>query len=359
MESRGYNFSAGPAVLPLEVIETVKENLSNYAGCGMGVMELSHRGAPFTEIIQTCEANLRNLLSLSDDYAVLFTTGGASMQFSMVPMNLCAENQIASYVVTGSWAKNALKEAKRFRNVEVAGTSEDKNFCYLPKDLKVSDNAAYLHYTSNNTIFGTQFRTEPEVKNTVLVCDASSDMLHKKIDVNKYGVVYAGAQKNLGPAGVTLVIIRKDLLERCPENLPIMMNYKTYSENASLYNTPPAFPIYVVGEVLKWIGRNGGLDEMEKRNQEKAAILYEAIDGTDFYYCHADRDCRSLMNVTFRIKNNDLEPVFIKEATAQGFFDLKGHRSVGGLRASIYNAFPKQGVLDLVSFMKEFEKKNG
>ncbi len=352
---RIYNFSAGPAVLPVKVVEKVRDNLLNFDGCGMGVMELSHRGPQFKQIIEDCEANLRELLSIGSDYAVVFTTGGATNQFSMVPMNLAkADGGAASYVVTGSWSKKALAEAKRFTETQVAGTSEDKNFSYLPKNLDIPQNASYVHFTSNNTIFGTQYQNEPEAGGNALVCDASSDFLHKKLDVSKYGLIYAGAQKNLGPAGVTIAIIRKDLLERAPDSLPKMLDYRTYVEGASLSNTPPAFPIYVVGEVLKWLKDQGGLDKMEARNREKAAILYDYIDGNDFYAGTAEKESRSVMNVCFRLKDENLEAEFIKVAGESGFNGLKGHRSVGGVRASIYNAFPKEGVEELVKFMGQF-----
>lgn len=359
MAERIFNFSAGPAVLPLEVIETAKENLLSFGNSGIGIMELSHRSAEFEGVLNAAIENLRELLNISADYAVIFTTGGASNQFSMVPLNLRAAGQTADYIVSGSWAEKAFAEAKRFGETHAAASSKDRNFCYIPTELKLSHNPAYLHFTSNNTIFGTQFSQEPNVGSTLLVCDASSDMLCRKIDVAKYGLIYAGAQKNLGPAGVTLVVLRKDLLARTPGNLPIMLDYNTYAKHNSLYNTPPTFPIYVAGEVFKWIKAQGGLSAIEKRNREKAGILYQAIDSTPFYQGTADKDSRSLMNVTFRLANHDLEPVFAKEALAAGFSGLEGHRSVGGMRASIYNAFPKAGIEALVAFMREFERKHG
>ena len=358
MTKRAYNLSAGPATLPLEVLEEVQSNLISYRGSGVGIMEMSHRSKAFEEIIQATEANLRELLSIGDNYSVLFTTGGATNQFSMIPLNLRAKNQTADFIITGSWAEKALEEAARFGEVHIAASSKDKKFSFIPTELNLSSNPAYVHFTSNNTIAGTQFSKEPEVGSNVLVCDASSDLLHKKIDINKYGLIYAGAQKNLGPAGVTVVIIRKDLLERVPQDLPIMLNYKTYSDNQSMYNTPPTLPIYVVGEVFKWLKKNGGLDEMYKTNKEKAQILYSFLDSSDFYQGLAEPASRSLMNVTFRISKSELEATFIDEAKKAGFSELKGHRSVGGLRASIYNAFPKEGVSALVEFMKEFQAKN-
>ncbi len=357
---RIYNFSAGPAVLPVEVLEIVKENILNYNKSGMGVMELSHRSPEFTEIIESAEANLRELLSIGSDYSVLFCTGGASTQFSMVPMNLKGGGEgPCSYIVTGSWSKKALAEAKRFSETHVCGSSEDKNFSYLPGTLDIPQNAAYVHFTSNNTIFGTQYSEEPDTNGAPLICDASSDFLHKKLDIDKYGLIYAGAQKNLGPAGVSIIIVRKDLLERVPADLPKMLDYKTYVDANSLYNTPPTFPIYVVGEVFKWLKANGGLEKMAGRNKEKADILYNFIDESEFYRGTAEKDSRSLMNVCFRLKNEDLEAEFIKVAKESGFNGLKGHRSVGGVRASIYNAFPKRGVEDLVKFMAQFSEAHG
>jgi len=358
MSERAYNFNPGPAVLPLEVLETVRDNLLCYKDTGIGVMEMSHRSAEFIEIIETAEADLRELLDISDDYAVCFPTGGATQQSSMIAMNFLEEGKTADYIITGSWAKKAQVEAEKFGSVHVAASSETKGFNYIPTDLNLSSNSTYLHFTSNNTIAGTQYHTEPEAGDAALICDACSDLLHKKIDINKYGVVYASAQKNLGPAGVSVVILRKDLLERIPTKLPALMNYDTYVAKKSLYNTPPTFPIYVVGEVFKWLKNIGGLEEIERRNQEKAAMLYEAIDSIEMYNAVADKKDRSLMNVTFRLTNEDLEKKFVTEATALGLCGLKGHRSVGGIRASIYNAFPKEGIVALTSFMKEFAEKN-
>lgn len=359
MSKRLYNFSAGPAVLPVEVLETVKENIVNYNNTGLGVMEMSHRSKPFIKIAEEAEANLRELLSISDDYAVLFLQGGATLQFSMAPMNILGKDQVANYLISGYWSEKALAEAKKVGETHVAASSKDKNHTYIPKQVSLSEKAAYLHFTSNNTIFGTQFKTEPQAGAVPLVCDASSDFLHKKLDVSKYGIIYAGAQKNLGPSGVTVVILRKDLLSRIPQGLPIMLDYKTHVENKSMYNTPPTFPIYVVGEVLKWLKKNGGLDAMEKRNRDKAKKLYDALDASSLFTGVAEKDDRSIMNVTFRSKSADLDQVFIKESEAAGFVDLKGHRSVGGMRASIYNAFPLEGIDALIQFIQQFEKKNG
>jgi phosphoserine aminotransferase len=360
MANRIYNFSAGPAVLPEEVLLEAQEFLYTLPGVGMSILEISHRSKAFDKIILEAEQELRALLNIADNYAVLFLQGGASLQFSMVPLNLM-HNKKADYVITGSWSKKALKEAKRVGAINIAATTEAENFKRIPKqnELKLDPSADYVHITSNNTIYGTQWQSEPEVGNVPLVCDASSDILHKKIDVNKYGVIYAGAQKNMGPSGVTLVIIRKDLAEKASDELHTMLNYKIHIENKSLYNTPNTFGIYIIGLVAKWLKKNGGLDAMYKFNKEKAEILYNCIDQSDgFYKGHAEKDSRSLMNITFRMPSEELEKKLIADATAAGFDGLKGHRSVGGLRASIYNAFPKKGVEDLAAFMKDFQLKH-
>lgn len=361
MTERIYNFSAGPAVLPMAVLEEAQRDLLSLPGVGMSVLEISHRSKTFDDIIQGAEADLRKLLKISDNYHVLFLQGGASLQFSMVPMNLLPKGGKADYVVTGSWSKAAVKEAKKVGQVNIAATTEGDNFNRIPQqsELKLDPEASYVHFTSNNTIFGTEFHYDPEVGSVPLVCDTSSDMLSRPINVDKYALIYAGAQKNMGPAGVTLVIMRKDLVKEPPADMATMLAYKTHADTNSLYNTPPVFAIYIVRLVCKWLLGLGGLEGMQKINQEKAKILYDAIDSSDFYRGHAKSDSRSLMNVTFRLPNEELEKNFVKEATAAGFDGLKGHRSVGGLRASIYNAFPKEGVEALVSFMKEFERKNG
>ncbi len=359
MEKRVYNFSAGPAVLPEEVLKQAQEELLVYPGAGMSVMEMSHRSKNFNDIFVTAQNDLRKLLDIGEDYTILFLQGGATLQFSMVPLNLMPPENKADYIVTGAWSKKAVKEAKRVGEVNIAATSEDSNFSYIPKEFNLSEDAAYVHFTSNNTIFGTQFKTEPEVGDVPLVCDASSDILHKKIDVSKYGLIYAGAQKNMGPAGATLVIIRNDLLERSSDDLHTYLNYNIHASKNSLYNTPPSYTVYIIGLVYKWLLDMGGLDEMYKRNVEKADILYNYIDESDGYYRGtAAKEDRSLMNVTFRMPSEELEKKFIAEATEKGFVGLKGHRSVGGLRASIYNAFPKKGVEDLVQFMSDFKKNN-
>jgi phosphoserine aminotransferase len=359
--NRIFNFSAGPAVLPLSVLEEAQRDLVSLPGVGMSVLEISHRSKAFDEIIQGAEADIRALAGIPDGYEVLFLQGGASLQFSMVPMNLLASGATADYIVTGVWSQKAVKEAKRVGTVNIAATTEADNFTHVPAqgDLKLTGDAAYVHVTSNNTIYGTQWRALPDAGGRPLVNDASSDIFSQPIDVARHGVIYAGAQKNLAPAGLTLVIIRKDLLERSPASLPTMLSYKVHAENTSLYNTPPVFAIYVLRLVLKWLRANGGLEAMAAQNERKAGLLYAEIDRSGFYRGHARPDSRSWMNVTFRLPSEDLEKQFVKQSTAAGFDGLKGHRSVGGLRASIYNAFPEEGVTALVEFMREFERRNG
>lgn len=358
--NRVYNFSAGPATLPLPVLEEAQRDLVALPNVGMSVMEISHRSKTFDEIVKTAEANFRALAGVPASYKVLFLQGGASLQFSMVPMNLLGEG-VADYILTGDWSKKALKEAKRVGRTNVAATTEASAFKRIPaaSDISLTPGAAYAHMTSNNTIFGTQWSDVPETGDVPLVCDASSDIFSKPIDVSKFGLVYAGAQKNLGPSGVTVVVIREDLLARSTDALPAMLNYKTMADAGSLYNTPPTFGIYILGLVLKWLVGLGGLSAIAAINQRKAGALYEELDRTDFWKPHAEPDSRSLMNVTFRLPSEDLEKLFVKEATAAGFDGLKGHRSVGGLRVSLYNAFPEAGVQALVEFMKQFEKKHG
>lgn len=362
MEKRIYNFAAGPAILPEPVLKEAQEQLWALPGVGMSILEISHRSKTFDKIIAEAKEGLKSLLDINDNYELLFLQGGASLQFSMVPLNLMVKNKKADYIVTGSWSKKAVKEAKRVGTVNIAASTEEGKFKRIPKqeELKLDPQADYVHFTSNNTIYGTEWHKEPEVGSVPLVCDASSDILHKKIDVNKYALVYAGAQKNIGPSGVTLVIIRKDMLERSSDSLHTMLNYKIHVENNSLYNTPNTFGIYIIVLVTRWLKGLGGLDGMYKINKEKADILYKCIDESGGYYKgHADKESRSLMNITFNLATEELEKKLVSEATAAGFDGLKGHRSVGGLRASIYNAFPKKGVEDLVSFMKDFQRKNG
>ncbi|MBZ0199220.1 MAG: 3-phosphoserine/phosphohydroxythreonine transaminase [Ignavibacteriaceae bacterium] len=361
MEKRIYNFSAGPAILPEDVLKEAQEHLYMLPGVGMSILEISHRSKTFDKIIGDAREGLRTLLNISQDYELLFLQGGASLQFSMVPLNFMPPKNKADYIVTGSWSKKAVKEAKRVGEVNISASTEEAKFNRIPKqeELKLNADASYVHFTSNNTIYGTQWHSEPVVGDVPLVCDASSDILHKKIDINKYAFVYAGAQKNMGPSGVTFVILRKDMLERSSDTLHTMLNYKTHVDNGSMYNTPTTFGIYIIDLVAKWLIKNGGLDAMYKLNKDKAGILYSCIDGSaGFYKGHAEKDSRSLMNITFNLPTAELEQKLIAEATAEGFSGLKGHRSVGGLRASIYNAFPKQGVEDLVSFMKNFQTKN-
>ncbi|PYR60568.1 MAG: 3-phosphoserine/phosphohydroxythreonine transaminase [Acidobacteria bacterium] len=359
--TRIFNFSAGPAVLPVEVLEEAQRDLVSLPGVGMSVLEISHRSKAFDEIIQGCEADMRRLAGIPDNYRVLFLQGGASLQFSMVPMNLLPSAGSADYIVTGSWSQKAVKEAKRVGGVKIAASTESENFARVPRqdEIKVDPNAAYVHMTSNNTIFGTEWHYTPEVGRVPLVSDTSSDMFSRPIDVARHALIYAGAQKNLAPAGVTIVIIRDDMLQRSPSTIPTMLNYAVHAENASLYNTPPVFAIYVMRLVMTWLLKQGGLAAIEKVNIRKANKLYAEIDRSGFYRGHAQQDSRSRMNVTFRLPNEELDKRFAKEATAAGLDGLKGHRSVGGMRGSIYNAFPEAGVDALVQFMQEFERKNG
>jgi len=358
---RIYNFSAGPAVLPLPVLEEAQRDLVALPGVGMSVLEISHRSKPFDEIFQAAEADMRSLAGIPANYKILFLQGGASLQFSMVPLNLLTEGRTADYIHTGSWAEKAAKEAKRVGAVNVTGSTESDNFNRIPRadECHLTPGAAYVHMTSNNTIEGTQWKALPAVGDAPLVSDASSDIFSAPIDVSKFGLIYAGAQKNLGPSGVVLVIIREDLLARSSKSLHTMLNYAVHAENGSLYNTPPAFGIYVLGLVIEWLQGQGGLAGIRAVNERKAGKLYTELDRTGFWKPTAQRDSRSLMNVTFRLATEDLEKKFVKEATAAGFDGLKGHRSVGGMRASIYNAFPERGVEMLVDFMREFERKNG
>ena len=360
---RIFNFSAGPAVLPEPVLRKAQEAIWNVAGSGIGIMEHSHRGKVFDKIRDEAEQDCRDLAGVSADYQVLFLQGGASLQFSMVPMNLLPSDRTADYLLTGVWAQKAVKEAKILGGkVHLAASSESTNFDRIPaaSEIKFSSSPAYVHLTTNNTIYGTQWPSEPAVPAGVpLVADTSSDIYSRPIDVSKYGLIYAGAQKNLGPSGLVLVIIRNDLIEAGPTTLPTMLQYRTHAAEKSLYNTPPTFAIYFMGQVFKWIKEQGGLKAMAEHNESKAKLLYDFIDQSDFFRGTAQRDSRSLMNVCFRGPNEELEAKFISEATKRGLDGLKGHRSVGGMRASIYNAFPEQGVDALVDFMKEFERKRG
>jgi phosphoserine aminotransferase len=361
MAARIRNFNPGPAALPLQVLEEVRDEFLNFKGSGMSIAEISHRSAVFEDVLNDAVARVKRLLKLSDDHKVLFLQGGASLQFSMVPMNLIPDGSSADYINTGTWATKAITEVQILKKPhKVIASSQDRDFRYIPKDFTISPGAAYLHITSNNTIKGTQWQEFPDPGNVPLVSDMSSDILSRAFDPRPFGLIYAGAQKNLGPAGVTLVIIRNDMLERVPKDIPTLLRYTTHSEKNSLYNTPPCVAIYMVQLVLKWLEESvGGLQAMEKANREKAVLIYGAIDKSGFYKGTADPDSRSMMNVTFRLPDENLEKKFVAEALAEGMGGLKGHRSVGGCRASIYNATGIDVVQGLVDFMKVFEQKNG
>jgi phosphoserine aminotransferase len=361
---RVHNFAAGPAVLPVPVLEQIQRELIALPGVGMSILEISHRSKTFESILAQAEADIRTLAAIPSSYHVLFLQGGASTQFSMVPMNLLAGGATADYVDTGSWADKAIKEARKVGAVNIVASTKDDNYARVPaqSELKLTKGAAYVHLTSNNTIEGTEYKQLPDVGEAPLVNDSSSDMFSRPIDVSRHALIYAGAQKNMGPAGVTVVIIRDDMLPRSVEKkstLPTMLNYAVHAENKSLYNTPPAFAVYALGLVMKWLRDQGGLAAIGAVNERKAAKLYAEIDRTGFYRGTAQKSSRSLMNVTFRLATEDLEHQFIKDSTAAGLDGLKGHRAVGGMRASIYNAFPEDGVEALVSFMREFERKHG
>lgn len=358
--SRVYNFSAGPAVLPEEVLQEAADEMLDYNGTGMSVMEMSHRSKAFQEIIDTAEADLRELMNIPDNYKVLFLQGGASSQFAMIPMNLM-KNGVADYIITGQWAKKAYQEAQKYGKANVIASSEDRMFSYIPdcSDLPVSDDADYVYICENNTIYGTKFKQLPDTKGKTLVADVSSCFLSEPVDVTKYGVIYGGVQKNIGPAGVVIVIIREDLItEDVLAGTPTMFRYKIHADAGSLYNTPPAYGIYICGKVFKWLKKQGGLTAMKKRNEEKAGILYDFLDQSNMFHGTVEAKDRSLMNVPFVTGDKELEAKFIKEAKEAGFENLKGHRSVGGMRASIYNAMPVEGVKALVAFMKKFEEEN-
>ena len=357
---RVYNFSAGPAVLPEEVLKECQEEMMNYGGTGMSVMEMSHRSKAFESIINTAEADLRELMNIPDNYKVLFLQGGASLQFAMIPMNLM-KNKVADYIITGQWAKKAFEEAKIYGDAVAVASSADETFSYIPdcSDLPIRDNADYVYICENNTIYGTKFKTLPNAKGKTLVADVSSCFLSEPVDVSKYGIIYGGVQKNIGPAGTVIVIIREDLItEDVLPGTPTMMKYKIHADNKSLYNTPPAYGIYVCGKVFKWLKAQGGLSVMKEKNEKKAGILYDFLDNSKLFKGTVRKKDRSLMNVPFVTGNEELDAKFIKAAQAAGFVNLKGHRSVGGMRASIYNAMPIEGVEKLVEFMKRFEAEN-
>lgn len=357
--NRVHNFSAGPATLPLEVLQKAQKELTNYDGLGRSIMEISHRSAAYTEIDHQAKSRLRELLNLGTDFEIMFLQGGASSQFMMIPFNFLREGETADYIDTGRWSNKAIKEAKIFGGVHRPYSSADTNYDRVPLDeeLNFSDNPVYVHYTSNNTVAGTQFPSEPETNGIPLVCDASSDFLSRPIDASRYGLIYAGAQKNAGPAGVTVVIVRKDFLEKAKEDdIPTILQYRTHAEK--IFNTPPTFNVYMVNLMLEWILKKGGLEYFEKYNREKANLLYDEIDRDDFYRGAVKKDSRSLMNATFRLPAEELERKFLLEAEEQDLFTLKGHRSVGGIRASLYNACRRESVEKLVSFMKQFRADN-
>jgi len=359
MQNRVHNFSAGPAVLPEEVLREVQEEILNYRGHGLSVMEMSHRSAAFQEIMDNAVSAVKRILKLDDDYEVLYLQGGASTQFLMIPLNFCPDNKTANYINTGAWATKALKEAKKIgKKMYISASSEDKEFTYIPKDFNLSENPAYLHITTNNTIRGTEFKIDPDTGDVPLIADMSSNIMSKPIVAKKYALIYAGAQKNIGPAGTTLVIIRKDMIEKINPELPTMMDYNTHITKGSMFNTPSCFAIYVTGKVLKWIEDNGGLIEIEKKNIKKASYVYDVIDKSDFYRGTVVKEDRSMMNIPFRLPTEELEKKFIIESTEKGMLNLKGHRSVGGCRASLYNSLPMKAAEDLATFMQDFEKIN-
>ncbi len=358
--SRVYNFSAGPAVLPEEVLKEAQEEMLDYRGCGMSVMEMSHRSKMFEEIIEGAEADVRSLLSIPDDYAVLFLQGGASLQFAQIPMNLM-KNKVADFIITGNWSKKAYQEAARYGRANKVASSEDKNFSYIPdcSDLPIDPDADYVYICENNTIYGTKYKELPNTKGKLLVADVSSCFLSEPADITKYGIMFGGVQKNIGPAGLVVSIIRKDLItEDFLPGTPTMMQFKTQYDNNSLYNTPNCYGIYICGKVFRWLLDMGGLEKMKERNEEKAKILYDFLDQSELFKGTVVAKDRSLMNVPFVTGNEDLDAKFVKEAKAAGLENLKGHRTVGGMRASIYNAMPIEGVRTLVDFMKQFEKEN-
>ncbi len=360
MYNRVFNFSAGPSVLPVEVIEKVQSELLNYQGSGQSIMEMSHRSKEFVKVMEDAEKDLREIMKIPDNYKVLFLQGGATLQFAMVPINLLRNSKKADYIVAGTWGKKAAKEAEKFGDIKVVASSEDDTFTYIPKVSKdeIRPDADYVHITYNNTVYGTHYNEDVDFGDVTLVADMSSCILSEKVDVSKFGLIYAGAQKNIGPAGMTLVIIKEDLIGFAPENTPTYLNYQIHADNDSAYNTPPCFPIYVAGEVFKKIKREGGIEPIEKNNVEKATKLYEHIDNSKLYSCPVAVEDRSLMNVVFVTGNTDLDKNFVAQAREKGLVNLAGHRSIGGMRASIYNAMPMEGVDKLIEFMKEFEDAN-
>lgn len=358
--NRVYNFSAGPSMLPVEVLEKVQKDLLNYEGSGQSVMEMSHRSKEYQKIIDDAEADLRELMHIPDNYKVLFVQGGGTLQFAMVPLNLLRNSKKADYVLTGTWAKKAYKEACKYGDIRVVASSEDDKFTWVPKITKedVREDADYAYITTNNTIYGTKYNYIPETGNVPLVADMSSNILSEEIDVSRFGMIWAGAQKNVGPAGVTIVIVREDLIGFAGAEVPTYLDYKIHADNGSMYNTPPCFSIYVAGEVFKYLKSIGGIAEMERRNREKAQMLYDFIDSSRLFSCPVAKEDRSLMNVVFVTGDAELDKKFIALAKENGMINLSGHRSIGGMRASIYNAMPKEGVAALVDFMRKFEEEN-
>ena len=358
--NRVYNFSAGPSMLPVEVLEKVQKDLLNYEGSGQSVMEMSHRSKEFQKIIDDAEANLRELMNIPDNYKVLFLQGGGTLQFAMVPLNLLRNSKKADYVLTGTWAKKAYKEACKYGDIRVIASSEDDKFTWVPKITKedVRQDADYVYITTNNTIYGTKYNYVPDTGNVPLVADMSSNIMSEEVDVTKFGMIWAGAQKNVGPAGVSIVIIREDLIGFAGDEVPTYLDYKIHADNGSMYNTPPCFSIYVAGEVFKYLKSIGGIAEMEKRNVAKAKLLYDYIESSELFSCPVAKEDRSLMNVVFVTGDGELDKKFIAAAKERGMINLAGHRSIGGMRASIYNAMPEEGVRELVNFMKEFEEEN-
>jgi len=358
MQDRIHNFNAGPAALPLPVLEEIRDSFLNFAGSGMSITEVSHRSKWFDDVINDAIERTKRLLKLDDQYHVLFLQGGASMQFCMAPLNFLSNGRSADYINTGTWSTKAIKEAQiQNKPIKIVASSEDKNFCYIPKNIAFNKDAAYVHLTSNNTIKGTQFETLPDTGNVPMVIDMSSDIMSRPLDMSKIGMIYAGAQKNIGPAGVCMVILRQDLLDLVPDNIPSMLSYATFANKNSMYNTPPCFAIYTIQLVMKWLEETiGGLEKMDAINREKAGLLYDFIDNSEFYRATAEKGSRSLMNVTFRLPDETMEKTFVAKAIENGMGGLKGHRSVGGCRASIYNATGIDAIKDLVSFMAQFEK---
>jgi phosphoserine aminotransferase len=362
MGNRAYNFNAGPAALPLEVLQQAQEELVEYQGIGMSIMEISHRSSHYEKVNDETQQLLKELFSIPSGYQVQFLQGGASTQFAMIPMNFLKPDKVGSYVLTGAWAEKAVKEAQLFGQTSIAASSEEQKFMKIPNlsDIHIDPNAAYLHITSNETIEGAQFQSYPDTGNVPLIGDMSSDILSRPVDVSKFSFIYAGAQKNLGPSGVTVVIVKEDMLQDLPKNIPTMLRYEIHAKNNSLYNTPPVYSVYMVNLVLKWIKDQGGLAILEKRNREKSSLIYNTIDNSGgFYNGPVDKGSRSIMNITFRLQNEELEKQFVKESEQNGFVGLKGHRSVGGLRASTYNAVPYESCKALADFMVDFQKRNG